>query len=234
VCETEQHPQSLPCELDTVTDMSVKSGRQDLQFHYRHNSSETKRINPGLTNIIDIYLVTDAYHTAYKKYIQDTTNSIIEPTVPTISELTSAYQSLQDSKMVSDNIVLNSVKFKPLFGDRASNDLRADISVIKVHNSLVSDNEVKSRVVSTMNDYFTIDKWDFGDVFYFSELSAYLHDKLGDIIGSVVLVPNDINKKFGDLYEIRSLSNEIFVNSTTVDNIKVVKSLTYGNLNRIA
>jgi hypothetical protein len=135
--------------------------------------------------------------------------------------------------MLSDNIVLNSVIFKPLFGNKAKDELRANISVIKVHDSLVSDSEVKSRVVSVMNDYFDIDNWDFGDTFYFSELSAYLHDQLGDIVGSVVIVPTDVNKKFGDLYEIRSASNEIFVNATTVDNINVVDSLTSDNLNGI-
>jgi hypothetical protein len=136
--------------------------------------------------------------------------------------------------MLSDNIVLNSVVFKPLFGNKANNELRADISVVKVQNSLISDSEIKSRVVTAMNEYFDIVNWDFGDTFYFSELSAYLHDQLGDIVGSVVLVPTDSNKKFGDLYEIRSTSNEIFVNATTVDNVVVVKTLTTENLNGVA
>jgi hypothetical protein len=220
--------------LVVISNITLSNGRQDLQFQYRHNSSETKRINPGLTNIIDIYLVVDAYYTSYKRYIQDNTDTITQPTQPSISELTTTYQTLQDSKMLSDNIVLNSVVFKPLFGNKANNELRADISVVKVQNSLISDSEIKSRVVTAMNEYFDIVNWDFGDTFYFSELSAYLHDQLGDIVGSVVLVPTDSNKKFGDLYEIRSTSNEIFVNATTVDNVVVVKTLTTENLNGVA
>ena len=219
--------------LEDKTNLLAKTGRQDLQFQYRHNSSESKRINPGLTNIIDMYFVTDAYYTEYKKYIQDTTGMITIPAVPSISELTSAYQSLHDSKMLSDNIVMNSVSFKPLFGNKASTDLHADISVVKSYNSLVSDSEIKSRVVTAMNDYFDISNWSFGDTFYFSELSAFLHERMGDIIGSVVLVPSSADKSFGDLYEIRSLSNEIFVNATTVDNVKVVNSLTSDNLNGV-
>ena len=81
-----------------------------------------------------------------------------------------------------------------------------------------------------MNDYFTIDNWDFGDTFFFSELSAYLHDELGDIISSVVLVPTDPLKYFGDLYEIRSQSNEIFVNAATVNDIEVIDALTSTQL----
>ena len=220
--------------LTIQTDITSKTGRQDLHFQYRHNSSDTKRINPGLTNIIDIFLVTDAYYTAYKKYVQDTTNVVVEPTVPTISELTTAYQSLQDSKMLSDNIVLNSALFKPLFGNKASSGLRADISVVKVFGATVSNSEIKSSVVSAMNDYFDIEHWSFGDTFYFSELSAYLHEKLGDIVSSVVLVSKDANKKFGDLYEIKSTSSEIFVNAATVDNVNIITTLSTDNLNGVA
>jgi hypothetical protein len=211
--------------------MSLENGRSDIQFHYRHNSPETNRINPSVTNIIDIFLVVDSYHNAYVKYIQDTTNTITEPSVLTISELTVLYKSLQDNKMLSDNIILNSVRFKSLFGSKSESKLQAEISVVKERSSLVSDSEIKSRVISSVNEFFDIGNWDFGDTFYFSELSAYLHDQLGDIIGTVVLIPKDSSKKFGDLYEIRSKSDEIFISSATVDDVNVIDSLTSTNLN---
>ena len=66
--------------------------------------------------------------------------------------------------------------------------------------------------------------------FYFSELSAYLHATLGDLISSVVLVPLNPQKSFGDLYEIRSAPNQIFVNAATVNNIEVIQALTSTNL----
>jgi len=220
--------------LEVRTDLSVETGRQDLQFQYRHNSAETNRINPGLTNIIDMYIVTDAYYTAYRNYVQDTTNTVSKPSQPTNSELTTAYTSLQDSKMLSDNIVLNSVNFKPLFGTKADASLRADIQVIKTAGSIVSDSEVKSRVVSVVNQYFDITNWNFGDTFYFSELAAYIHEQLGDIVGSVILKSLDSSKTFGDLYEIRSTSNEIFVSALTVDNVNVINSLTSETLNGVA
>jgi hypothetical protein len=128
--------------------------------------------------------------------------------------------------MLSDNMIMNSVKFKPLFGSKASTELQATIKVIKYQGVITSTSEIKSRVIEAMNEYFTIDKWDFGDTFYFSELSAYLHDQLGDIVSSVVLVPKDPTKSFGDLYEIRSAPNEIFVNAATVNDIDVVDALT--------
>jgi hypothetical protein len=81
-----------------------------------------------------------------------------------------------------------------------------------------------------MNDYFTIDKWNFGDTFYFSELAAYLHSNRGGIVSSVVLVPLNSQKSFGDLYEIRSAPNEIFVNAATVNSVEVITALTSTNI----
>jgi hypothetical protein len=85
-------------------------------------------------------------------------------------------------------------------------------------------------VVANLDAYFAIANWDFGDTFYFSELSAYLHQQLGDIVSSVVLVPVNPQKSFGDLYEIRSAPNEIFVNAATVADVVVIEALTSTNL----
>jgi hypothetical protein len=208
----------------------AKTGRQSLYYQYRHNSPLTNRIDPGTTNIIDLYVVTQSYYTAYQNWIRDTTGTVPEPDRPTIDELNTAYQGLQDYKMISDNIVMNPVTFKPLFGAKAATELRATIKVIRASNSTASTSEIKSSVVAEMNNYFSIDKWNFGDTFYFSELAAYLHRQLGTIISSVVLVPLNTQKSFGDLYEIRSAPNELFVNGATIDNIEVIDALTSTNL----
>jgi uncharacterized membrane protein YgcG len=213
-----------------VSGWIARPGRQSLYYQYRHNSPLTNRIDPGTTNIIDLYVVTQGYYTAYQNWIRDTTNTVPEPERPTIDELSTAYQELLDYKMISDNIVLNSVAFKPLFGDRAAPELRATIKVIRAQGSTVSTSKIKSSVVSAMNDYFSIDKWNFGDTFYFSELSAFLHRTLGSIISSVVLVPLNRQKSFGDLYEIRSAPDEIFANGATIDNVDVIDALTSSNL----
>ena len=132
--------------------------------------------------------------------------------------------------MISDNIILNSVTFKPLFGSKSAVELRASIKCVKNPTSTASISEIKSQVVASMNTYFTIENWDFGDTFFFSELSAYLHDQLGSIISTVVLVPTDPLKSFGDLYEIRSQPAEIFVNAATVNDIEVIDALTSSQL----
>jgi hypothetical protein len=216
--------------VNTIAGYEAFIGRQDLSFQYRHNSPLSRRIDPGTSNIIDIYLVTSAYYTAYQNYVKDSTGTVPEPTKPSINELTSTYSSLNQYKMISDNIILNSVDFKALFGTKAMPELRATIKVIKNNASTASVSEIKSSVITAMNNYFTIDKWDFGETFFFSELSAFLHDQLGDIISTVVLVPADPLKSFGDLYEIRCQANEIFVNAATVNDIEVIDALTSSQL----
>lgn len=221
---------TLTKELVATTDYIYRVGRQSLYYQYRHNAPLTARIDPGTTNIIDLYLVTAEYYTAYQNYIKDSTGTVPEPTPPTIDQLTTAYAGLQDYKMISDNMILNSVTFKPLFGEKAAEQLRATIKVIKAQGSNASISEIKSLVVANIDQYFSIDKWDFGQTFYFSELAAYLHKQIGDVISSVVLVPLDPQKSFGDLYEIRSAPNEIFVNGATVVDIEVIEALTSTNL----
>ena len=84
--------------------------------------------------------------------------------------------------------------------------------------------------MANLNEYFSIDAWDFGDTFYFSELAAYIHRNMGGIVSSVVLVPLDPLKSFGDLYEIRSAPDEIFVNAAGVSSVEVITALTSTNL----
>ena len=87
--------------------------------------------------------------------------------------------------------------------------------------------------MANIEAYFSLDKWDFGATFYFSELASYIHSQIGDIVSSVVIVPLNTNKYFGDLYEIRSAPNQIFVNAATVNNIQVIQALTSTNIKRL-
>ena len=216
--------------VNPVSGWLAQVGRQDLYFQYRHNSALTNLIDPGSTNIIDLYVVTLEYYTSYVAWIQDTTNTIVQPLPPTIDELTVDYANLQNYKMISDNMILNSVDFVPLFGSKAPEALRATIKVIPAANTTASDNQLRNLVLATMNAYFDIANWDFGDTFYFSELAAYIHAKIGTYVASVVLVPLNPQKSFGDLYEIQCAPNQIFVNGATVNDIEVITSLTSTNL----
>ena len=216
--------------LTAQIDYSVKEGRQGLSFQYRHNANNTTRIDPATTNIIDLYVVTQAYYTAYQNWINDTTNTVVKPQQPTLNELNTAYGKIQDYKMLSDSVILNSVTFKPLFGAKADASLRATIKVIKSSNTNASNSEIRSAVLAAMDSYFSINFWNFGDTFFFSELSAYLHEQTQELISSAVLVSNDPEKLFGDLYEIKCRPYEIFVNAATTNDVVVVAALTPATL----
>jgi hypothetical protein len=216
--------------LDVTTGYVMATGRSAINFQYCHNSNNTTRIDPATTNIIDLYLVTQSYYTQYQNWIQDTTGTISEPNKPTINELNQSYGKLQDYKMLSDSLIPNSVIFKPLFGAKAAPALRATVKVVKAANTNASNSEIRSAVLSSMNSYFNINNWNFGDTFYFSELSAYLHDQLGELISSVVLVPNNPTQSFGDLYEIKCAPYEIFQNAATASDVQVIAALTPAEL----
>ena len=216
--------------LKQNTSYAAQIGRQGLKFQYRHNSPLTSRIDPGSTNIIDLYVVTNDYYTAYQNWLLDTTGTVQKPQQPTIDELNTAYAGLQNYQMISDNVILNSVDFQPLFGQKADPALRATIKVIPSAQTTASSSTIKSLVVANMNAYFNLAAWDFGNTFYFSELAAYIHQNIGDVVGSVVLVPLNPQKSFGDLYEIRSAPNQIFVNGATVNDIEVITALTSTSL----
>jgi len=200
---------------------SVKAGRQGLDYQYRHNANNTTRIDPATTNIVDLYIVTQAYYTAFNNYIKDTTNTIKKPDQPTLNELNTAYPLVQDYKMLSDSVILNSVTFKPLFGEKADESLRATIKVVKSQTTNASNSEIRSSVLAAMDSYFDINNWNFGDTFFFSEF-----EQIGELVSSVILVSNDPEKLFGDLYEIKCRPYEIFVNAATTNDIVIVPALT--------
>lgn len=212
--------------LEEQDEYSTSTGRQGMFFQYKHVSNNTTRIDPATSNIIDLYLVVQSYYNEYMNWLRDTTNTVVQPNVPSISELQQLYGQLNDYKMISDSVILNSVRFKPLFGNKAEPQLRATIKVIKSTTTTASDSEIRSNVLEAMNNYFSVDNWDFGDTFYFSELSAYLHSEVGNLVNSVVLVPNDPRMQFGDLYEIRSAPYEIFVNAAQATDIVIISALT--------
>jgi len=216
--------------LELLSNYSVKIGRQGLYFQYKHISGDSHRVDPSTSTIIDMYLVTQDYLTRYNNWLNDTTGTITEPLRPTIAELSEAYNKVNDYKMLTDSVILNSVRFKPLFGSKAETSLRATIKVIKSSTTNASDSEIRSAIITEMNNYFSIDNWDFGDTFYFSELSAYLHSVLGDLISSAVLVPVDPSMSFGDLYEIKSAPYEIFTSAAQASDIVVISALTAAAL----
>jgi len=203
-------------------------------FQYRHNASDSKRIDPAASNLIDCYILTRSYDEAYRNYITDYTGKLTEPMAVDSVTLNSTYNELFSLKMISDELILNSGTYKPVFGSKSADSLQATFQIVKNPSSSISDNELKSKLIEQINNYFALDNWDFGQTFYFSELSAYLHSKLGSYLSSIILIPTSPNSIFGDLYEIRSAPSEIFVNGAGVSSVEVITALTSTNIRTAA
>jgi len=223
--------QSNGTVLTALTNYIAKVGRQDLMFQYTHNAPNNRRIDPSPNNLIDFYILTRNYSDQYYAYITDTSNRVTEPVAPTSEELKTEFGSIENYKTISDSIIYNPATFKPLFGNKAVDALRATFKVVKNPNVNVSDNDVKSQVIAAINTYFDVANWDFGETFYFSELSAYLHSTLSPNVSSVIIVPAAELTSFGSLYQINAEANEILVSAATVDNVQIISAITAGQLN---
>jgi hypothetical protein len=215
----------------TNNEYLAKVGRENLYFQYRHNSPGYRRIDPSPNNIIDLFMLTSTYATDYQAWIRDTTNTIVEPLPPSTEQLKLEYSQLDNYKAISDTIIFNSAKFKSLFGAKSELLLQATFKVVKNATLNISNNDIKSSVVNAINTYFAVNNWDFGETFYFSELSAYLHTALSPNVSSIIIVPKDPSSLFGSLYQINAEADEILTSSATVDNVEIISAITASQIN---
>jgi hypothetical protein len=133
---------------------------------------------------------------------------------------------LNKIKSISDEIIYHPVKYKILFGNQATPELQATFKVVKNSERVISDNDVKSRVLSAINRFFLLENWDFGDSFYFSELATYVMNELAPDIVNFIIVPNKSNLFFGSLFEIQAEKDQLFVNGATVNDIEIISAVT--------
>ena len=205
-------------------------GRADLNFQWKHFAASDHRIDPAVTNIIDVFVLTQEYNNQMRRWIVNGLPISEMPVAESITQLQLSYAKFNSFKMISDQLIWHPVKYKLLFGDRASEELQATIKITRVLNSKISDGEIKANVISAINTYFSAENWDFGEPFYFSELSAYIHQQLATDVGGVALVPMNGEARFGNLYDIKAKSDEIFISCATVNNIEIVKTFTETTL----
>ena len=217
--------------LTLSNDYIARVGRQSLYFQYRHNAPGDRRLDPSPNNLIDMYILTKGYEQDYRAWALDTTGKITEPSRPTSETLRLDYQELENYKTVSDAIIYNSAKFKPLFGNKARPELQATFKVIKNPNITLSDSEIRSQVLAYINAFFSTTNWDFGDTFYFTELATYIQQGMAPTVVSIIIVPNSTSQIYGSLQQISSEPDEILISVATVENIEVISAITAAQLN---
>lgn len=204
-------------------------GRSNLKFQYIHNANVDRRIDPSVSNIIDVYLLTKTYDTAFRNYVSGITTM---PTPPTPDSLRISFGSnLDPIKSISDEIIYHPVGYKVLFGKTADPKLQAVMKVVKNPSKTINDNDLKVRIISAVNTFFEISNWDFGDKFYLSELTTYIVTQTVPDVSNIVLVPKQPGQVFGSLFEIQARSDELFVSGLTVDDIEIVSSISAAEIN---
>jgi hypothetical protein len=226
--------------VDATTDYTARPGRSfeldtnaatnPFYFKWKHYAPRANRIDPSVSNIIDMVLLTNTYYTDVLtwKARNDITESI--PVPPTTEDLRIQFSDLEEFKMLSDQIIYKPAQFKLLFGASAASELQATFKVVKVANATLTDNEIKSKVIQAIDTYFSINNWDFGESFYYTELSAYIHQQLANTIASIVIVPQKAESVFGNLFQVKAESNELFLSTASVSDVVIVRNLTDTNL----
>ena len=209
--------------LTTTTDYTARKGRSSINFQYKHHAGQETRIDPSVSNIVDVYLLERTYDNLFRIWLQEGGS---KPIVATADQLRINYSgTLNPLKSLSDQIIYHPVKYKILFGSNADEQLQATFKVVKNPKTNVSDAVIKTRVIAAINEFFALDNWDFGDAFYFTELAAYIHNELAPDLLTAVIVPNQSGQGFGSLFQIDSAADEIFISGATVDDVSIITAL---------
>ena len=211
------------------TNYKAYFGRAGLKFHYVHVADSNYRIDPSSSNIIDTYLLTKTYDTQVKQYISGARSTA--PLPPSNDELFRSYgKEINKIKSISDEVIYHPVKYKILFGAKANTDLQVKFKIVKNKDIVLNDNELKSDIITEVNRFFETENWDFGETFYFQELSAYIMNALTPKLVSIIIVPRQSTQSFGSLFEIKSEVDEIFASGATVSDVELIDELTATEL----
>jgi hypothetical protein len=198
--------------------------RDGLDFMWLHYSPYTNLIDPSVSNIHDMYIMTKGYFDNMSNYIKGMLGSF--PVPPTPLELRNQYGYLLNNKMLSDTTVLHPGKFKLLFGPLAEPQLRGRFKVVQSATATLSIENLKIEILNVINTYFNIQNWDFAQTLYITELCSLIHQRLPTEVASVVLVPLYSVNSFGSLFVIDSGLDEILMSCAQLEDIEIVSELS--------
>ena len=217
-------------KLNVSADYKARLGRSTLKFRYIHAASAEARIDPSASNIIDMFILDRNYDNNYRSWLIQGTTS--KPLPPSSDEMFINYSSsLNKIKSLTDEIIYHPVKYKVLFGEKAGDDLKATFKVVKNKDKVLNDNDIKSKIITAINQFFALENWDFGETFYFSELANYVMHQLAPDLSTFIIVPVQQDQSFGSLFEIKAEADEIFISGASVDNIEIIDAVTASRLN---
>lgn len=205
-------------------------GRDHLRFEWLHYSPESDRIDPSPGNLHDVYLLTSGYDDAVRSWVQQGAVIADMPIPPDSESLRIQYAGFNQFKAMSDSMIFHSMRYKPLFGASAVPELQATFKLIKTVGSSLTDNDLKLKVLSVLSTYFDASRWDAGEEFFFTELSAFMHAQLAPNIQTFVIVPKSSDYAFGRMFQVQSEPEELFISTASLDDIELIDSLSDNDL----
>jgi len=215
---------------NVTSDFRAYVGRDKLKFQYLHTADSNNRIDPSASNIMDTYLLTRGYDREYRLFLDNQLEQ--RPLPPSSDQLFRSFgSSLNQIKSISDEVIYHPVKYKVLFGSKANEDLQTTFKAVKNPDQVLNDSDIKSRIVSLINQYFALENWDFGDTFYFQELATFVMNRMAPDLVTFIIVPNQLEQAFGSLFEIRSEPDEIFISGANVTDVEIIDEITATRLN---
>jgi hypothetical protein len=218
---------------DNDNGSTIVTGRGNLRTKYQRIADLNQLIDPSTTNMIDTYVLLRSYDNSYRTWSIYDGRSQTKPNPPTVSELTTLFESLESKKSISDQVIYRPVKYKLLFGDLANSEVQARFVVTKTANSTMSETEIQNRIVNLITKYFNVDNWDFGEDFYFTEMAAYIHNNMIGQISQITIQPISEDLQSTDLFEISSDSDELFLPVVQSSNV-IISNTTLANPTSLA
>ncbi len=135
----------------------------DLNYVWTHYKSDDIYINPSKSNIIEIYVT--GTRKDLKKGIE-----IYAPL--TSSEITILVKDIESRKMVSDIIqVYNSSKY----------EVQIAFTIYKKDSSPITDMMLKTKIDTSLDKFFSVDKLPLGKHFHASKVVEWLHGEIEEI-----------------------------------------------------
>lgn len=210
-----------PRKIGDTTAGVERAGRIELTVKSKHAPLRDNRVDAVTTNIIDMFVLTENYDISFRRWLQNTRT--VKPMPLTSYQLEQLMAGILPFKSISDSVVFHPAKYKVIFGAGARREDQVVIRVTKTDGTKNSNAEIRSKVISAINQYFQASNWDFGETFFFTDMASWVHERLRGIITNIALLPLNESQS-NRLFQIRCENDELFLSSATVNDVDVLTS----------
>ena len=85
---------------------------EKFYFHYKHSAPRSQRIDPSISNIIELVILDKTFYTNVQNWFSSGKARSLFPAEPTSQEIKTSVGELEKYKSISDQLIYTSAKFK--------------------------------------------------------------------------------------------------------------------------